>query len=189
MHPPCSFLIASTFLKVGDIRATTTIMAVISFISSVVIPRLEFRLIRSTMAIMITVHNGTDNRTGQTVEIGPFGKQHLTNNHSSQTDNDGSHTHLHISKALILGDQPAGHGHKAVTNHKADNDHRLCIGTHSFHHIRVIAGGTQGTADFRTEKAVDQHNEDNGKNDTYHKAAPFGWNPQIFYLGENSFPN
>lgn len=80
-----------------------------------------------------------------------------------KTDDDGAAAHLHVARALILGEQRAGERDQSVGEHQPE--HHVGAGVDALRagHVLVRAGGADGAALLRAEEPVEQRDHRGGE--------------------------
>ena len=91
-------------------------------------------------------------------------ENHLTDNHSGKTNDNGPPAHIDVGKPLVLSQQRRGESHQTVGEHQAQNRGKIGVDPLSPGHIGIRAGGTQGGTQLCAEKPVEQGNDHNHKN-------------------------
>ena len=86
----------------------------------------------------------------------PASNDHFPDDQRCKADNDCARSHLDIRKRLALCNQSAGHRNESIGEHETEPFHPVGVDSLRARHVRVVAGRTDRTAEFRSEKPIHQ---------------------------------
>ena len=104
------------------------------------------------------IYHRSDNCGYQTAsERTQSSKKYFTDHDGSQTDYDGTGSHIDVTELLTLTYQCPGYGHQTVTEHQCDHFCFSGINAESTDHCFIVAGCTQCRTDLRSEQPVEEN--------------------------------
>ena len=82
--------------------------------------------------------------------------QRLADDDAGQSPDDHPDPHLHVGKALILGQERARHRNQAVRQREPEHDHVVDVDAEGPNHLRVVTGGLHRGAQVGAEEEIEQ---------------------------------